>query len=312
MKSTQLPTTIVTGFLGSGKTTVINHLVEYLQGRSEKVAYIKNEFGEEYLDANLMVGQNIKAKELLNGCICCTLVGPFIASIDELIKTYQPDRLIIESAGTADPASLALMVANHPGIYRDGLLSIIDVVNFKGFESIEHIEEKQAEMTDLIVLNKVELADEEQKRRVVGYIRELNQYSPIVEAPHGKLNPELAFGVNLSELDQLLSQQVGSEHHHHPAEDQVNAFTFVTDQLISKKCLEKVIQDLPASIFRIKGVVNLQDVGWQVLNCAYKRSDYLSVPENIKSTQTRLIVIGFQVKSIRGQIEQKLNSCLLT
>ena len=128
------PTTIITGFLGSGKTTIINHLIEYLQNQGERVAYIKNEIGDEDLDAKLMKGKYIEAKEVLGGCICCTLVGPFIKAINELVDTYQPDRIIVESAGTADPAALSLMVQDHPKLIRDGTVAIIDVQNFSGYK----------------------------------------------------------------------------------------------------------------------------------------------------------------------------------
>jgi len=81
----QTPATLFSGFLGSGKTTIISHLIDQLQKDGIKVAYIKNEIGETDIDAQLIKGKDIETKELLNGCICCTLVGPFEGAVTELL-----------------------------------------------------------------------------------------------------------------------------------------------------------------------------------------------------------------------------------
>ncbi|MEN8252767.1 MAG: GTP-binding protein [Patescibacteria group bacterium] len=298
----KIPTTIITGFLGSGKTTIINHLIDYLQNKGEKVAYVKNEIGEEDLDAKLMRGKNIKATELLNGCICCTLVGPFINSINELVSTYGPDRIIVESAGTADPVSLALMVEDHPLLARDGLIAIIDVENFEGYKDIHDAAKRQAEMTDLIIFNKIERVDIQQKRRVVGYVRELNEYSPIVEALGGKINPELVFGIANHELSNLLQQE--SSKQHHEIEDQINAFTYESKKVFDKDKLAQSVKDLPKSIFRVKGIVKTNE-GLQVINAAYKRVSFSPIPNHlglVSSNESKLIVIGFKAKDIQSDL----------
>ena len=302
----KIPTTIVTGFLGSGKTTVINHLIDYLQKQDEKVAYVKNEIGQEDSDAKLMRGKNIQTRELLNGCICCTLVGPFINSINELVATYKLDRIIIESAGTADPASLALMVENHPLISRDGLVAIIDVENFEGYKDIHDAAKHQAEMTDLIVFNKIENASLDQKRRVVGYVRELNEYSPIVEAPMGKINPELVFGIANKEIGNLVAGKI-----HHDHDDQITAFTYISNGVFDKNKLTQAIKNLPKSIFRVKGVVKTNE-DWQVINAAYKRVDYSKAADVLLTEfkHTKLIIIGFKIQNQQETISKLFDNCV--
>jgi len=307
------PTTIITGFLGSGKTTIINHLIEYLQNQGERVAYIKNEIGDEDLDAKLMKGKYIEAKEVLGGCICCTLVGPFIKAINELVDTYQPDRIIVESAGTADPAALSLMVQDHPKLIRDGTVAIIDVQNFSGYKDLHDSAKRQAEMVDLLIFNKVEGVSLEDKRKVVGYVRELNEYSPIVEAPNGKVNPELVFGLDTKQLSSL-----EIKHEHHEAEDGIEAFTFVSEQTFKREGLIQVIKAFPTSVLRVKGLVKLES-GWQVVNAAYKRVDFSALPSGlslpageagIEEQGTKIIVIGFKVKQQRELLEEQLKSCV--
>lgn len=307
MSNKIIPATVFTGFLGSGKTTIITHLLEHLNAKGQKVAYLKNEIGDADLDAQLLRGRNFIGKEILNGCICCTLVGPFMAAIDELIDDYQMDRIIVESAGSADPASMALMISNHPRLRRDGVIVIIDTLNFAGFEDISHVARRQAELTDLIVLNKIELVDESQKHTVVGYVRELNSYAPIVEAPSGRLNPDLAFGLGLPEVNELLSTQ--DREHNHLEADQIEAYTYETTNKLDKNLLVKAIQDLPKQIFRVKGIVNFKS-GPEVVNSIFKRTDLSDLPENFEPPKkTKLIIIGYKANDLKDLLTANLDRC---
>lgn len=310
----KIPTTVITGFLGSGKTTIIKNLVEYLTSKGQKVAYVKNEIGEEDFDTQLVQGENIQTKELLNGCICCTLVGPFMAAIDELADTYAFDRIIIETAGSADPASMALSVSNHPRLLRDGVITIVDVVNFDGYEDLSFVAKRQAELTDLIVFNKVELADTQRKQAVVGYVRELNERAPIVEAIGGVLNPNVAFGIASAEVEEVLADHDVDSHeddnhshdhdhshdHSHESDDGITAFTFVSDAIFDKEALRDCIQNqLPKTVIRVKGLAQFQ-TGWEIVNAVYKRYDSQPASQELmqkKSTkkQTRLIIIGYKI-----------------
>lgn len=300
-----LPTTIVNGFLGSGKTTIISHLIDQLIAKGENVVYVKNEIGETDLDAQLMRGKNIVAKELLNGCICCTLVGPFLASINELISTYHPDRIIIESAGSADPASLALMVDNHPNLKRDGVISIIDVVNFNGYEKINQVTKRQTEFTDLIIFNKVELTDEDRKKQVVGYVREINEKSPIVEAKNGIVNSDLIFGIT----SDLIPHLEDDHHHAHTQEDEISAFTYTKNKSLSKDNLKNFLQNLPKNIFRVKGFFESESRTW-IVNHVFNRTDFEEVlPERKNNLSgTMLIFIGYKPQGNQDEIVKKLEN----
>lgn len=295
-----IPTTVIMGFLGSGKTTIIMSLVEHLAKQKQKVVYIKNEVGAADLDTKLMKGKVTDVKELLNGCICCTLVGSLVNSIDELIDKYQPDRFIIESAGTADPASMALAVSSHPRLSRDGVISIIDVVNFDGYEDLNMVARRQAEFTDLIVFNKVEQVDQERKKAVVGYVRELNEKSPIVEAQKGKLDPGLAFGLDI-QFDQKKVD------HHQSDQDGVEAFSLVETKPISKKKFDQFLNELPKNVIRIKGLVLFADGEKKVLNGISRRFDFFDSPVGLEIKQTELILIGYMIASLKADLREKIS-----
>ena len=317
---TAVPTTVFTGFLGSGKTTIISHLIDELQAKGEQVIYIKNEIGDENIDAALMKGKNIETKELLNGCICCTLVGPFIAAVDEIIGKFKPTRIIIEASGAADPAALALMIDSQPNLYRDGVIAIIDVVNFDGYIDISITAQNQTKFTDLIVFNKVEMVDLQRKQAVVGYVRELNTHAPIVEAPNGILLSNVAFGLSTKELDSLLAStgfdETEIEHGHHPHEDHltqdgIQSFVLKLPEEVSVDQLKKFFESLPKSVYRVKGIINFSSGETKLINKVGVRTDFTNVETDKHTAQKNiLIIIGFSFLRTKEEIQQLLTSSL--
>ncbi len=298
-----IPTTIFTGFLGSGKTTIISHLIDELQAKGEQVVFIKNEIGETDIDSLMMQQKGIETEELLNGCICCTLVGPFLHSIDELVERFSPDRIIIEASGAADPAALALMVSSHPKLERDGVIGIIDVVNFEGYQNLTITAKEQTKFTDILIFNKIELADLEHKKKIVGYIRELNTHSPIIEAPEGKVTLSVIFGITSKELDQLLTLHGESQSHEHVKIDNFESTTLTSTNTFSQDKLTAKLTELPKNIFRAKGIV-LTEQGWQLLNMVAGRTTF--TPINNKT----LLVVPLQMASVIMLVKDLLYSFL--
>jgi len=330
---TKIPTTIMTGFLGSGKTTIVSSLVEEMIAKGEMPVYIKNEIGSEDIDSEIMRGKNIKTKELLNGCICCTLVGPFVNSINEVIEKFNPDRIIIEASGAADPSAIALMVSSHPALIRDSVITIVDVDNFEGYKDISETARHQAKFTDIIVFNKIEMVDLNRKRAVVGYVRELNEHSPIVEAPGGKIDSSLVFGVSSKELEDLLliyendknklkdqkhdEYEDHSNHKHsHLDADNMKTFHYSFDEEISKKDLKEFLEGLPNNFIRVKGFVVLSAGDRQLVNKVGKRVDFIDVEDEqlgkkgIKKLQSTLVFIGFGVDQYQDGVVERLRGVL--
>lgn len=298
----KVPTTIVTGFLGSGKTTIILGLVSYLQQKQEKIAYIKNEIGALETDGTILVGKNITAKELLNGCICCTLVGPFLSAIDEIIDVINPTRIFIEASGLAEPAALALMVSTHAKLLRDGLITVIDVVNFEGFSNLSFSAKEQAKFTDLLVFNKVENVSLERKKTVVGFVRELNEFAPIVEAQHGLLNPQLAFGISSNQLNNLLEDKKQQDHldHQHLSDENVSIVTIDIPMQITEEKITKWVNDLPLSVIRVKGIVKTEK-GNTIVNCVGKRIQFSPIDFDYKG-KLALMIVGFGLEDMNLSI----------
>lgn len=319
MSTSKVPTTVFTGFLGSGKTTIISHLIDQLQSTGSQVIYIKNEIGTENIDAQLLKGKHIQTKELLNGCICCTLVGPFIHAIDEIIDSFHPDKIIIEASGAADPAALALMIDSHPKLDRDGVLAVIDVVNFEGYVDLSTTAQNQTKFTDLIIFNKIEAVDLTRKQAVVGYVRELNNHSPIVEAPHGRIAIDVVFGIASQHLSSLLVEEGFDKsthtddhpHEHHLEQDGIESFTLYPDTPLSADQLKTFLDHLPPAIYRVKGLVKSPDNKTIIINKVGVRTvlEEADLPEK-ELLKSMIVCIGFHIQQHKQTICDQLNSLI--
>ncbi|OPB37331.1 CobW domain protein [Trichoderma guizhouense] len=216
-----IPITIVTGFLGSGKTTLILNLIPQLRAQNPayKLALLKNEFGDLAVDSQLASSSAISGvQELLNGCICCNLVGQLGPALGELEKTVAPDRIIIETSGSAFPATLALEVnriARDTGKYvLDGVISVIDVENWKGYEDTSYTAKIQARYTDLIVFNKWETAGEDRYDECLDRVGDLDVDVARVKSDKGLVDIGVVFGIDGGLARELTEVEVSGEHNH--------------------------------------------------------------------------------------------------
>ncbi|KAG5950223.1 hypothetical protein E4U53_005351 [Claviceps sorghi] len=275
-----IPITIITGFLGSGKTTLILNLIPQLRQKNPqyKLALLKNEFGDLAVDSQLASSSAISGvQEMLNGCICCNLVGQLGPALDELETTVTPDRIVIETSGSAFPATLALEVnrlARDTGRYvLDGVISVIDVENWRGYEDTSYTAKIQARYTDLIVFNKWESAGEDRYEECMDRVGDLEVEVAKVKSTRGWVDMDLVFGVDGGLAKQLTDAHVasghdkGNEHHangngHHQSEVEVLSIELKADSPApSAVSTDKLVAFLRAApkdeAYRIKAVATL-------------------------------------------------------
>ncbi|KAK0720049.1 CobW/HypB/UreG [Lasiosphaeris hirsuta] len=218
-----IPITIVTGFLGSGKTTLILNLLPQLRAANPayRLALLKNEFGDVAVDSQLAASGTISGvQELLNGCICCNLVGQLSTALAELRATVAPDRIVVETSGSAFPATLALEVnrlaRETSGAYAlDGVVSVVDVENWKGYEDTSYTARLQARYTDLIVFNKWEGCGERRFDECLDRLGDLELDTPWVRSDKGWVSMDLVLGID-GGLARGLGEHVieGHDHEH--------------------------------------------------------------------------------------------------
>lgn len=270
-----IPITIITGFLGSGKTTLLLNLLPQLRAINPtyKLALLKNEFGDVAIDSQLAASSSISGvRELLNGCICCNLVGQLDVALQELAAQVRPDRIVVETSGSAFPATLAMEVnrlARETGGYvLDGVVTVIDVENWRGYEDTSYTAKIQARYTDLVVFNKWELCNERQFDTCLDRLGDLEVQIAWVKSDKGKVPANLVFGVDGALARSL--EAGGTEnghnghdhgHHHdtdHQSEVEVLSITLHAEGSASVDTvkLEKLLKSAPKDeVYRIKAVL---------------------------------------------------------
>ena len=273
------PITIVTGFLGSGKTTLILNLIPQLRAKNPdyKLALLKNEFGDVAIDSQLASSSSISGvQELLNGCICCNLVGQLGPALAELENTVTPDRIVIETSGSAFPATLALEVnrlARETGRYvLDGVVSVIDVENWKGYEDTSYTAKIQARYTDLIVFNKWESAGEDRYDECLDRVGDLEVDVAKVKSDKGKVDMDVVFGVDGGLAKELTEEGVKNGHDHdhenkdghsHQSEVEVLSIELKGGEgsaASTEKLLQLLKQAPKDEVYRIKGLLTASSV----------------------------------------------------
>lgn len=273
-----IPITILTGFLGSGKTTLLLNLLPQLPS-TYKLALLKNEFGDLAIDSQLASEQSISGvRELLNGCICCNLVGQLGDALTQLRTEIQPDRIVIETSGSAFPATLAMEVnrlstenAATKGFFAlDGVISVIDVENWQGYEDTSYTAKMQARYTDLIVFNKWELVDERRFETCLDRLGdlELEAPTPWVKSDKGRVEMEVLLGIDGALIAKGAALDGDGHDHHkhehehghdHQSEVEVLSLTLPATQDDGVIDLAKFTSLLRSSskeeVYRIKGTV---------------------------------------------------------
>ena len=213
---------IVSGFLGAGKTTLIKKLLsEALNG--QKVVLIENEFGEIGVDGGFLKEAGIEIKEMNSGCICCSLVGDFGTSLQEVMKTYAPERILIEPSGVGKLSDVMKAVQDvdmGEDVQLNSAVAVVDASKAKMY--IKNFGEffiNQIEHAGTIILSRTQNISEEKLDKAIALIREHNAKATIITTPWDKLEGKdiLATIEGATDLEKELMEQVkeAHEHHHH-------------------------------------------------------------------------------------------------
>lgn len=291
MQSTRIPATIISGFLGAGKTTFLRSLME--QSSHKKIAIIVNEFGSLGIDGDILKNCGVPGcteeniVELANGCICCTVADEFLPTMEALLdRKDPPEHIIIETSGLALPKPL-IKAFNWPSIKTrmtvDGVVTLVDspavlagqfaddpdavAQQRAADQSLDHdnplheVFEDQLSSADLVILNKIDLVTPEQAEQLTKDIqKELPKAVKIIQVANGKIDPEIILGINASAEDDLQSRPS-----HHDAEGEDHEHDDFTSFVVTiptadnpESLVQKLIQVANThDILRIKGYVNI-------------------------------------------------------
>lgn len=205
--------TIISGFLGAGKTTLIKKLLEEaFQG--EKIVLIENEFGEIGIDGGFLKESGIQVNEMNSGCICCSLVGDFGTALKEVLDTYAPDRILIEPSGVGKLSDVVKAVENVAGsmdVRIDSAIVVVDGKKCKMYmKNFGEFFNNQVEHAGTIVLSRTQNMAEEKLQEAVSLLREHNEKATMITTPWDELNgKQILDAMHHAELD------MGTLHEHH-------------------------------------------------------------------------------------------------
>ncbi|MEM1172004.1 MAG: GTP-binding protein [Cyanobacteria bacterium P01_H01_bin.35] len=311
-----MPVTIVTGFLGSGKTTLINQILHNKQNL--KVAILVNEFGDINIDSQLLIDINDNMLELSNGCICCTVNDGLVDAVYQILESDKKiDYLIIETTGLAEPLPIMLTFLGtdlKDLTYLDSVITLVDCENFTPDHFDSEAALKQIAYGDIILLNKTDLVSQDRVDYLESYIKTINNGARVLRSKYSKIPLYLILDVNLSKLQPYFLEdnnqdELQKKPKNHLINDGFTSISFQSKRPFSVvKFQENFLEELPENIFRAKGILWFQESELKhIFQLSGKRYD-MQVEEWSTTPTNQLVLIGRDLNPL--MIQQGLTNCL--
>ena len=325
MTDDRVPVTVLTGFLGAGKPTLLNYILTEQHGK--RIAVIENEFGEVGIDDAIVIDAEEEIFEMNNGCICCTVRGDLIRILGNLMRRKDKfDQILIETTGLADPAPVAqtFFVDDEMAaqLKLDAIVTVVDAKHLLPHldeekpEGVENEALEQLAFADRIVLNKIDLADDDELSEVESRIQEVNPLAPIIRTQHGKVNLDAILDVGAFSLDRVLADDPefldpDAEHQHDLT------VTSVGIEVEGDLDLER-LNDWLGNLLRTKGTDIFRSTG--ILSIAGMEERYVFQGVHMlldgqpngtwgqEERRNRLVFIGRNLD--RESLEKSFRSCL--
>ena len=249
--STSIPVTLIGGYLGSGKTTVLNTILRQAGGR--RIAVLVNDFGDIGIDGDLIEAADGDTITLTNGCVCCAIGSDLMTALWSVRdRQSPPEHVIIEASGIADPAPIAHH-ALTPGFDLDGIVVLLDAETVRRRERhpiVGRTIRRQLAAADVLVLNKIDLVSAEQLDQLDGWLAAAAPGVPVLHAQEGQVPLAALVGFERA----VLPESDAPAHAH----DYVSA-SLTFDEAVPRDRLEQLLDHLPAGVLRAKGIVRLAE-----------------------------------------------------
>ena len=282
----QIPVTVLTGYLGAGKTTLLNRILSESHGK--RYAVIVNEFGEIGIDNDLIVESDEEIYEMNNGCICCTVRGDLIRTVEGLMRRPgRFDAILVETTGLADPVPVAQTFFMDDDVRAktrlDAVVALVDAKHLPLRLKDSREAEDQIAFADVIVLNKTDLVTPEELEKVEGLIRAINPTARIHKTSRSEVDLSAVLDRGAFDLKRALESDPhfldadeehdhhghdhdDHDHHHHHAsaihDVTVSSISLRAGEMDPKKFfpwIEKITQAEGPNILRLKGIIALKD-----------------------------------------------------
>lgn len=253
-----LPVTLVAGYLGAGKTTLVNHLLAKPEGR--RLVVLVNDFGDIAIDAELIAAASGDMLSLANGCACCAVGGDlFRAFTSVLDMDPAPDQVVIEASGVAEPARIADIARAEPDLRLDGIVVLVDALNAPRQRDDALIGQTlvhQIAAASLIVIAKADLVPAGSLAAMQAWLGALNAGTPVLTAARGRLDADIVLGPR--DLPAMAVE------HRHAHDDAYERWSIRLDAAsVSRGDLADLLAAVPPDIIRLKGIVRDGQGAWE-------------------------------------------------
>jgi len=290
---------VLTGFLGSGKTSFLNHFIEHQAERNAFVAIVQNEIGATGLDTHLL-GQNYAVTEMDEGCICCTLAGNLKVALAEIASDYQPDFVVVETTGLANPANFLHEISELDNqLDFCSITTVIDAT--QGMTTIEKyaVAQEQLILADVILLNKADSIPADELTTLTDKVQKLNPLATVHHGNHGDFSAPKLYGVNLIgniNIEYSLKRADKTSHDTHSRHN-ISSILVQLKHPLDKEAFLSHTTLLTNKVLRIKGVVQFNDNDERVYYQYVPGSNSLT-PVNDKAPEENfLVLIGEDIES---------------
>jgi len=305
-----LPLLLLTGFLGSGKTTTLGHWLSHTDVPLKRTAVIINDFGSVNVDAALLARRQLELRSITGGCVCCQSFEDLVAQVSALADNPDFDLVWIETSGLADPEEVldhlsAPELQDRTVIRR--MILVVDGTDFPCSWRGRSVQEEQIRYADLVLLNKTDRLDDAARQRVEISLRKINPSAQIVTTRHGEIAPNLLSDAGTSAAagqahshshdEHHHEHECDHEHHHHddPLSHAASTLFLPLAAPIERASFQRFLGSLPTSVFRAKGFIRLADSPSQLHTFQQVRdqSELILLPlENGDDLATGLVFIG--------------------
>jgi G3E family GTPase len=316
---TQIPVTVLTGYLGAGKTTLLNRILTENHGR--KFAVVINEFGELGVDNDLVVDADEEVFEMNNGCICCTVRGDLIRIIGGLMRRKgRFDGIIVETTGLADPAPVAQTFFVDEDVKRatrlDAIVTVVDAKHLPARLKDSSEAQEQIAFADILVLNKMDLVSEAEAAEVERLIRGINPYAEIRRSTKSDVPIDAVIGRDAFNLARILEREPeflsGEDHHEHDSE--VNSVSFEVSRPVDPEkfnmWINELLQSKGQDLLRTKGILHYagdnRRFAFQAVHMIAD-GDYIGEVKEGDPRKSKIVFIGRDLN--RPQLRRGFEAC---